>query len=119
MVGFSIQRRVNSNWKPLWPAMKCAGRCSVKPKVARAVSRAIQLGSLARSGRSAMRTAPASGTSRIRVRMDWSTLAIGDVILSTPRLVEIGYGEFASLVDGMAVKERQAPGMWRTGEQNE
>jgi hypothetical protein len=41
---------------------------------------AIQLGSLARSGRSATRTAPARGTSRMRVRMDWSML----VILSAP-----------------------------------
>ena len=53
----------------------------MKPKVTSVVSSAIQSGSLARSGTSATSTAPASGTRRINVRIDWSI----DVISSVPR----------------------------------
>src|ERR1700738_2949606 len=49
--------------------MKCAGRCSVSPKVTRAVRSATHADSWPRSGMSAIRSAPASGTSRIHVRI--------------------------------------------------
>src|SRR5579863_1819308 len=64
--------------------MKYTGRCRVRPKLSREVHRATHAGSLPWSGKSATRAAPASGTSRIKVRIE-SFIAI----LSAPRHADV------------------------------
>ena len=60
-----------SNWNPGCPIRKCAGKCSVNPRVTSDVSSAIHAETFPRSGITAIRIAPASGTSRMSVRIDW------------------------------------------------